>query len=97
MLYPDATNGIDANVTQSQSTPTNDKVIPALGKYWHSMCSLRLLLLKQSNGTAVGATPITNKMERIVRIIKSNQLKTDNCCHINLSDIAAAKVISYDS
>lgn len=49
------------------------------------MCSLRLILV---NDTTTQATP-TDKMRRIIRIIKSNQLKTDNHCAVNLNDIIA--------
>lgn len=64
--------------------------IPALGKHWKSICSVRLQiqrLFDPSNCRATGATS-ANQMTnaRTIRILKSNQNPTDIQCLVHITD-----------
>lgn len=59
----------------SLTPPTdNETAVPALGKYWQSICSLRLLIQRSTIN------------QRIIRILKSNHLKSGSKCVVQLTD-----------
>lgn len=81
--------GTDADLSLNESTPSsqssnNDTHVPALGRYWQSICSLRLLIKRSNDPKLIDST--ASSQQRIIRIIKTNQLKTDNFCMVSLSD-----------
>lgn len=63
---------------------SHDTYVPALGKFWESACSTRLLMTRPDSSST---TEITDLTVRTIRIIKCNQLKTGNECTVNISDI----------
>lgn len=100
MILGDA-NAVDSSINQSSNESTlpviTSSQVPALGRYWQMMCSLRLLISQSANlnknVTTSIATPTTsisnfnNKNgQRTIRILKSNQLKTDTYCAVMLTD-----------
>lgn len=80
--------------------------VPALGKHWKSICSIRLQLAKSkltsttatqagastSAAATAAATTTTSvaitkqRNERIIRILKSNQLPVNICCEVHIKD-----------
>lgn len=91
---PDDTRTDD--LTMLDANATADNFVPALGKFWQSICSTRLLITRSDSndlssarisGESSGATDISDLSLRIIRIIKCNQLKTGNQCMVNISDI----------
>lgn len=76
----------------SISKPSQTKYTPALGKYWHSICSTRLLINATSNEIAntqryaVDASH-KNTTQRFIHIVKSNQYKTGSNCSVEITDI----------
>lgn len=61
--------------------PTNNTeiLVPALGRYWQSVPSLRLLFERPKEATSPN--------QRTIQILKSNQFKTGDNCRIQISDI----------
>lgn len=87
----------DVNVTELLEQNDNDlthcirsvdKTIPALGKYWSQMCTIRLKIecnLKYTNSQiALTTTNQTNK--RTIFILKSNQHQTNIHCVVHITD-----------
>lgn len=66
------------------------RTVPALGKHWKSICSMRLQIernhhtVHRSNSTATSNTP--NTSERTIRILKSIQHRIDVHCMVHLTD-----------
>lgn len=71
-------------------TPPTEINVPALGKHWKQICSLRLQLQKPFNVTNSNASiawqTTSSLNERTVRIIKSNQHPIDDCCVVRITD-----------
>lgn len=65
-----------------------ETTVPALGKYWKSICALRLKLHRPFDAsnckTAAAMSKTTN--DRNIQILKSNQNPTDICCMVHLTD-----------
>lgn len=71
---------------------TQRKITPGLGKYWHSTCSVQLLINCNENdciqrGTiATASDSNAYSGERFIYIIKSNEYGTGNCCNVKITD-----------
>lgn len=81
------------NITMTDTKPSQETMVPALGKFWQSICSTRLLVSRAENADLLSArissSGSTNNIDlslRTIRIIKCNQLKTGNQCTVNISD-----------
>lgn len=86
----------ESRTNDSTMMDTSDHFVPALGKFWQSICSTRLLITRSDSndlsaarmtGEGSGTTSIGDLSLRTIRIIKCNQLKTGNQCMVNISDI----------
>lgn len=84
------------DITMMDSNTSSDTFVPALGKFWQSICSTRLLITRPEDSDLSAAkisesssgTPNTSDLSlRNIRIIKCNQLKTGYQCTVNISDI----------
>lgn len=83
------------DITMMDSNASPDIYVPALGKFWQSICSTRLLMTRlddsdlssaRISGSRSGAPNTTDLSLRNIRIIKCNQLKTGYQCTVNISD-----------
>lgn len=70
-------------------TETQNITTASLGKHWNSICSLRIQIERQHDtpDSKPISTMIEPRNERIIRILKSNQHKTDTNCMVNLTNI----------
>lgn len=62
---------------------------PALGKFWRSICSMRLLINKlniNNNGQCSQSQDNEKRIERSIRILKCNQLKCGTQCFVKITD-----------
>ncbi|XP_055316417.1 DNA repair protein RAD51 homolog 4-like [Sitodiplosis mosellana] len=75
-------------MNQTESPKTTSALLPALGKHWNSICSLRLRIerkLDSTNSKSIFTTTEPSN-ERIIRILKSNQNQTDIHCMVHLTN-----------
>lgn len=90
----DFTDDNDAVEVQRMEIDTNRTAkeinVPALGKHWKTICSIRLQMQKvksTSTATVEAGMAITKKPnERIIRILKSNQHAANGCCVVHIKD-----------
>lgn len=75
---------------RTQSSALCEITVPALGKHWKSICTLRLQVqrpVEASNSndeTFVAMTQSTN--ERTIRVLKSNQNLLKTCCVVHITN-----------
>lgn len=77
----------DSNLMNRTTPPVvSETTVPALGKHWKSICSFRLQIKKQIDTSRLST--VTNQFtnERTIRILKSNQNRTDIQCQVHLTD-----------
>lgn len=87
-------NDGDDSVNRTMMLPTAKEIHkPAMGKYWKTICSIRLQIQKLKATTATtmaaeaAATAITkNSNERTIRILKSNQHSANGCCTVLITN-----------
>lgn len=66
--------------------------VPALGKHWTDMCSIRLQMNKPKAISTTSASTSTKEAitkqrnERTIRILKSNQHPVNACCVVHIKD-----------
>lgn len=74
----------------SSSPPTSNSIEvtkPALGKYWQSVPSTRLLIAKTDDNELLSEQQIANNSSiRTIRIIKSTIFKTNNECIVTITN-----------
>lgn len=75
--------------TTSEHAP-KDMIVPALGKFWKSICQIRLRLTKPNDvfscNKIMTSRNNVNTNERTIEIIKSNRQQTGIECKVVLSD-----------
>lgn len=74
-------------MNRTTSLTVGETTMPALGKHWTTICSLRLQIERQHDATN-GNNPLnaveTNK--RTIRILKGNQMHVNADCLVHLTD-----------
>lgn len=86
----------ESGVNRSMMLPTVKEInVPALGKYWRIICSIRLQIQKSKDtpttatamaSTSTAAAIIKKSNERTIRILKSNQHPANGCCVVHIND-----------
>lgn len=87
-----------SNLLVDTMTSNKDVEAPALGKFWRSACSMRLLIAELSSpnveiSSTSSSSSSTNHNSnynsncmRSIRIVKCNRLKRETQCVVNITD-----------